>query len=258
MRGIDPLRTSWVLELMLAIETCGTLVTSLLSSAADEYKVDEDEDDSEGEEDGSRKSTIDSSRATRCSSLSQMSATIPTSPLLARASCEHWAIISARLRTNRTASPKLMLPAATNAENSPRLCPSAKSTLPFAFVCALASSLPSRTLNPNSFSNTCKIAIDVTRIAGCAFSTADNAAFGPLAMMWEMDWECGRRRISSVYSRSGLMVRGKAASQGASMPTRCTPWPRDISKTISVLCQMGDVMKVNIAQVPMRKIFFVR
>ena len=112
MRGIDPLRTSWVLELMFAMETYGTLVAWSSSSAAEEEREDVDEDevaaDVDDAGDHSRKSVIELNRAARCSSLSQTSATIPTSPLVARASREHCAINSARLRTSNTASPKLM------------------------------------------------------------------------------------------------------------------------------------------------------
>ena len=58
-------------------------------------------------------------------------------------------------------------------------------------------------------------------IAGWEFSVALSLELGPSAMIFERGiWRC-----SSISSRKGLQVCGKASSQSVVMPTRCTPWP---------------------------------
>lgn len=60
-------------------------------------------------------------------------------------------------------------------------------------------------------------------MAGWAISVRERVEEGPVAMRAERgvrSW-----RMWSVCWRKGVQVWGKAASQGAAMPMRWTPWP---------------------------------
>ena len=79
-------------------------------------------------------------------------------------------------------------------------------------------------LKLNSCSSMRRMRMLVAMIAGCAFSVYVSSAFVPDSMIL-VSGVRGNLRVSSISSRMGFAVRGKASSHGVIIPTRCTPWP---------------------------------
>jgi len=72
-------------------------------------------------------------------------------------------------------------------------------------------------------------------MAGCAFSVLVSYALVPDSMTLVR----GSLSVSSISSRMGFAVPGKASSHGAHMPTRWTPWPI-FSQYTALLSTVGN------------------
>src|SRR6266566_4051435 len=127
-----------------------------------------------------------------------------------------------RLRTVRTASAKPIVPAATCAEYSPRLCPATNAGCLIPFSCS-----------------TRQAATETVRMAGCVFSVRRSWSSGPSKQNCESLVPSASSASSKVWR-----ARGYRSARSFPIPTDCDPWPGNKNATCVALLS-STVMSIT-------------